>query len=140
MQPFLGLRSVEKEFPMAKRLTYKELVQKVEKLEKQAVQHKRAEQQRLQREKLQGVLEMAGAVCHELNQPMQALTAYCEYSLKAKVEDNSLYDQIHKIIEKVDTMAKITRKLQNIATYETKDYLQGTRIIDIDKASATPFK
>jgi hypothetical protein len=34
-------------------------------------------------------------------------------------------------------MAKITTKLQNIATYETKDYAQGTRIIDIDKASGT---
>ena len=123
---------------MAKRLTYQELEEKVNKLQKEAVEHKRAEQQRLQREKLQGVLEMAGAVCHELNQPMQALTVYCEYSLRAKVKNNPLYDQIRRIIEKIDIMANVTRKLQNITTYETKDYIQGTKIIDIDKASGTP--
>ena len=122
---------------MANRLTYKELKQKVKKLEKEAVEHKRAERERLQTEKLQGVLELAGAVCHELNQPMQALTVYCEYSLKPKLEDSPLCDQLRRIIEKIDIMAKITTKLQNIATYETKDYAQGTRIIDIDKASGT---
>ena len=122
---------------MAKTLTYQELEQKVKKLEKEAVEHKRVEQQRLEREKLQGVLEMAGAVCHELNQPMQAIAVYCEYSL-AKVKDNPLYDRMHRIIEKIDIMAKITGKLQNITTYETKDYIQGIKIIDIDKASGTP--
>ena len=122
---------------MANRLTYKELKQKVKKLEKEAVEHKRAERERLQTEKLQGVLELAGAVCHELNQPMQALTVYCEHSLKPKLEDSPLCGQLRRIIEKIDIMAKITTKLQNIATYETKGYAQGTRIIDIDKASGT---
>lgn len=122
---------------MANRLTYKELKQKIKKLEKEAVEHKRAERERLQTEKLQGVLELAGAVCHELNQPMQALTVYCEHSLKPKLEDSPPGDQLRRIIEKIDIMAKITTKLQNIATYETKDYAQGTRIIDIDKASGT---
>ncbi|NVM21352.1 MAG: hypothetical protein HWN68_06185 [Desulfobacterales bacterium] len=120
---------------MSKELSYKQLEQKVKKLEKEAVALKRAERERLQREKLQGVLEMAGAVCHELNQPMQALTAYCENSLKVMLEDNPLYGHVFRIMEKIERMVKITRKLQNITTYETKDYIQGTKIIDIDKAS-----
>ena len=32
------------------------------------------EEERLRRERLQGVIEMAGAACHELNQPLQALS------------------------------------------------------------------
>ena len=32
------------------------------------------EEERLQRERLQGVIEMAGAACHELNQPLQVLS------------------------------------------------------------------
>ena len=37
---------------------------------------KQAEIERLQKEKLQGVLEMAGAACHELNQPLQVVSGY----------------------------------------------------------------
>ena len=32
----------------------------------------------LEEEKLRGVLEMAGAICHELNQPMQAISGYAD--------------------------------------------------------------
>jgi signal transduction histidine kinase len=32
-----------------------------------------------EREKFQGVLEMAGAVCHELNQPLQSVYGYSEF-------------------------------------------------------------
>ena len=32
-----------------------------------------AQNELLQREKIQGVLEIAGAVCHEMNQPMMAI-------------------------------------------------------------------
>jgi len=35
-------------------------------------------------------------------------------------------------------MGGITRKLMKITRYETKDYLQGVRIIDIDRAADEP--
>ena len=38
-----------------------------------ALWRKQAENDRLEREKLRGVIEMAGAVCHEMNQPLQEL-------------------------------------------------------------------
>ena len=119
---------------MAKKPTYKELERRVEHLEKQARELRQAEQNRLERERLQGVLERAGAVCHELNQPMQVLCAYCERSLKTMVEDNPLGGHLKGIVEKIDHMALIVRKVEMIASYETKDYIEGKRIIDIDKA------
>jgi phosphoglycerate-specific signal transduction histidine kinase len=106
---------------MAMKLTYKELEQRIKHLERQACDLRREWEDRLQRERLQGVLEMAGAVCHELNQPMQVLSAYCERSLKTAMEGNSLN-------------GVIVRKLERIASYETKVYIEGKRIIDIDKA------
>ena len=42
----------------------------------------RAARDRLQKEKLEGVLEIAGAVCHEFNQPMQVISGYCELLMK----------------------------------------------------------
>ena len=95
---------------------------------------KRAEDERVQRERLEAVLETAGTVLHELNQPMQALM-YCEQMLMNIAADNPLYQPIQQIIENVDRMAAITRKLSDVERYETKDYIEGTRIIDIDRSS-----
>ena len=38
----------------------------------------RAARNRMQKEKLEGVLETAGAVCHEFNQPLQVISGYTE--------------------------------------------------------------
>ena len=95
---------------------------------------KRAELERIQREKLQGVLEMSGAVCHELNQPLQSISTYSELLMMDIDTENPSYEQIKKIKGQVDRMGEITKKLMRVTKYETKDYLRG-QIIDIDKAS-----
>jgi PAS domain S-box-containing protein len=96
----------------------------------------RAARDRIQKEKLQGVLETAGAVCHELNQPLQAIMGYTDISLAAIPADNPAYSHLTRISEQVDRLAEITRKLQGITRYETMDYDGKTKIIDIHKASA----
>ena len=84
--------------------------------------------------KLQGVLELSGAVCHELNQPLQVVSVSLEPLLRAISKDSPLYNRTQKIEEKIDMIAGITRKLQTMTKYETKDYIEGIKIIDIDKA------
>ena len=59
----------------------------------------------METEELQAIIEMAGGVCHELNQPPQSMSGYCE-----------------------------TKKLVRVKRYETKDYLK-CKIIDIDRAT-----
>ena len=99
---------------------------------------RRAEKERINREKLNSILEMSGAVCHELNQPMQVVTGYSELLLKALSEDSTLYKQVQSIVENIERMVEITNNLQNITRYETKEYITGTKIVDIDRASGTP--
>lgn len=84
--------------------------------------------------RLQGVVEMAGAVCHELNQPLMAITGYADLLVMKTPCDDPLYEKIEKIQDQVNKLSDITRKLMNITRYETKDYLHS-RIIDIDKSS-----
>jgi DNA-binding response OmpR family regulator len=100
-----------------------------------AVERKRSEEERLQREKLEVVLEMAGAVCHEMNQPIQVISGHAELILLDITEDHPLYDKIKTIDEQTHKMGEITRRLTEITRYETEDYVGGTRIIDIEKAS-----
>lgn len=98
-----------------------------------AIERKQAEEERLEREKLQSILEIAGAVCHELNQPMQAISGYSEMLMADISKDNPLYEDFKEIKRQIVRMANITKKLMRITRYETRDYIGGKRIIDIDR-------
>lgn len=87
-----------------------------------------------EQEKLQGVIEMAGAVCHELNQPLQAVSGYFELIMMDVKENSSIFAKIENIKKQIDRMSEITQKLMRITRYETKDYLKR-RIIDLEKAA-----
>ena len=95
---------------------------------------KNSEIDRLQREKLQGVIELAGAVCHEMNQPMQAVSGYADLLMLGVNPDDPVYRRVAMIAEQVERMGKITKKLMSITCYKTKDYLSG-QIFDIEQAA-----
>jgi len=96
---------------------------------------RKVEEQRIQSEKLKGVIEMAGAVCHELNQPLQTILGFSELLMLDLENDNPLYKQLNIIVGQIKRMGQITDKLHKITKYETKDYLKG-KIIDINKSAA----
>jgi len=90
----------------------------------------------IQKEKLQGVLEMAGAVCHELNQPLQTVSGWAELLLLDLSDQDPHFPALKKIKEGVDRAGSLTRKIMRISQYQTKDYLGGgSRIIDLDKST-----
>ncbi|MCP4727416.1 MAG: PAS domain S-box protein [bacterium] len=95
---------------------------------------KKMENTRIQKEKFKGVLELAGAACHELNQPLQVLSGHIKLILLKQSEENNLNEKLKIIDGQIERMTEITRRLQNLTSYETKDYLDST-IIDIYKAS-----
>ncbi len=98
---------------------------------------KQLEEQRLQKEKLQGVIEMAGAACHELNQPLQSLAAYTHSLLHDLSAGSPMFEKIKQIREGIHRAGQITKKIMYITKYETKEYINGSKIIDIDKASSS---
>ena len=91
----------------------------------------RAQQERLKREKLQGVLETAAAACHEINQPLQYIFLLLGEILEKDPENEALKE----IKIQYDRIKDITKKFENITVYETTDYIKGEKIIDIEKAS-----
>jgi len=103
-------------------------------LNQQILRRELAEKELLHHEKLQGVIEMAGAVCHEMNQPLMAISGYSELILMDLKEKDPLGEKLIKMKEQIDRLGQITRKLMHITKYETKDYIKS-KIIDIDKAS-----
>ncbi|MBW2593279.1 MAG: PAS domain S-box protein [Deltaproteobacteria bacterium] len=100
-------------------------------------ERKQAEEERMRGKKLVGVLEMAGAICHELNQPLHVIGGYSEL-LQLKMDENDpLYPKLKSITEQVAKLGEITAKLSKITTYETREYIGGKKIIDIDKSAKT---
>lgn len=88
------------------------------------------------RQRLQGVLEMAGAVCHELNQPLQVVSGYTEMLLTEVKADDPIRESLEKILEGVEKMGNLTGKLMQITDYQTRGYLDGKlSIIDIDRST-----
>ena len=110
-------------------------VERVIEIHNDITDQRRAEQEKLVREKLNAVLELAGAVCHELNQPMQIALVYSMRLLEEPTHADEARELLAAVVESVERMAEITKKLAHIVRYETKDYVRGARIIDIDKAS-----
>ena len=103
-------------------------------LNRQIQKRQQAEALLLKHEKMAGVVEMAGAVCHELNQPLQVILGNSEIMLMDLEADHPLSTRVRRIQEQVKRMSKTTRNLIEITSYETKRFPQGT-VIDIYKAS-----
>ncbi len=78
---------------------------------------KQAESEQLQREKLQAVLEITGAVCHDLNQPIQAMLGYTELLMMSIAQDDPLSSDLHGIREQIDRIQTITEKLMSLTKY-----------------------
>jgi PAS domain S-box-containing protein len=99
-------------------------------------QIKQSERERIEHERLFGVLQMAGAVCHELNQPLMALFGYMDIINTDSRMDEQTAFATQRIGEQIEQIKKITRKLMHITQYKTKEYAEGEHIIDIDLASS----
>ncbi|MBF0202829.1 MAG: PAS domain S-box protein [Desulfamplus sp.] len=94
-------------------------------------ERKSAYEEKIKNEKLQGVLEMAGAVCHELNQPLQALVGYSELLMMDQEPDTNIYKDLEAIKKNVDRIARITHRLSSITSYKTLVYPGNKKIVDI---------
>lgn len=101
---------------------------------KSALSHKILRDRLVEEEKFKSVLEMAGAVCHELNQPLHAISGYSELLLLDMDEKNPKHKAVKTICEQTERMGVITAKLMKITRYKTRSYLNNTSIIDLEES------
>ena len=88
-----------------------------------------------EREKFQGVLEMAGAVCHELNQPLQSVSGFSELILMDLETGDPNYERLKNIKMGIERLGELTRRIMKITRYQSKPYMGRSEIIDIERAS-----
>lgn len=91
------------------------------------------QQEKREKEKLQGVLEMARAIGHEINQPLQAIIGYTDLfdppgAITAK--------ELEQLKFQAARIGDITKRLSKITRYKTITHPGNTKIVDIWESSS----
>lgn len=90
--------------------------------------------ERIEKERLASLMELAGAMAHELNQPIQGILGRVEF-LEMEMDGNEAAgEEIDEIRNQIYRMTGILKKLQGLTQYRTKDYLHE-KIVDIEQSS-----
>lgn len=88
-------------------------------------------------ERLQALTQTAGAVAHEISQPLSVLMGRALLLLR----DASLSGDHRRHVEAIqragERTTRVVRKLQNARRFATRSYVGDLRIVDLDAAQAT---
>jgi PAS domain S-box-containing protein len=83
-------------------------------------------------------IELAGAAAHELNQPLTSVMGYAQIMLRKLEPDSPHLRPLETILAESERMASIVRQLGSLTRYETKSYVGGAQIIDLDRSAEGP--
>lgn len=79
--------------------------------------------------------EMAGAVAHEISNPLCAIITNIEVLLKIAGKDHPHYKILNEVLKLLDRVAKVMDNIRSIRSYKTKPYLGDYQIMDLEKAA-----
>ncbi len=88
-----------------------------------------------EKEKLQNLVELSGAICHELRQPLQILLGQTDLVAMQMAEDETLAEDLERFRKQTLRINQLLTQLDHITRYETKPYTGNSKIIDLDHAS-----
>lgn len=84
-------------------------------------------------DRLAAVVETAVAVNHAVNNPLVPILGNAQFLLQdGKIEDEDARRRLQAIVKNALRIRDITQKLASITHPVTKEYLKGTRMLDID--------
>ncbi|MBU1450672.1 MAG: DUF484 family protein [Proteobacteria bacterium] len=86
-------------------------------------------------EQRQAMLEMAGAACHELAQPLATLELGLEKLRRSLGADEPLQQEIGGLMTQVERLGTMIQQISRVNDYVARPYAQGLRIVDLDAAS-----
>lgn len=93
------------------------------------------EQNRLM-ERREAVMEMAGAACHELAQPLTTLILKMETMLRELPQGDPLRSQVEDLRDEMESVGQMVQNISEVKEYVTRPYAQGMKIIDLQAAKA----
>jgi PAS domain S-box-containing protein len=94
------------------------------------------EEKAREQERLEGVLEMAIAVAHELNTPLFTVLGTAQLALRQWGGEESLRKDLETIVRECRRMKELTQRMIRIDRYAAKQYVGHLRLVDIQGASS----
>jgi len=91
---------------------------------------KQLEEEQLERVKLQGVVELAGTVAHEINSPLFAALGTAQL-LEEDLDKQDLIDDVATIIRNLKEIGVLTKKMTSMTGFESRDYVGDAKIVKI---------
>lgn len=85
------------------------------------------EEEHLERVKLQGVVELAGTVAHEINSPLFAALGTAQL-LEEDLNSQDLIDEVNTIIRNLKEIGVLTKKMTAMTGFESRDYVGDAKI------------
>ncbi len=85
-------------------------------------------------EKSQAAVEMAGAACHELAQPLCTLELLAE-KLARKLANGNCEAELAGLRRELSRLGDLVKNISQVSQYVTRPYAQGLRIIDVKAAA-----
>ncbi|GEM_PF-1573153 len=90
----------------------------------------------IEAERAAAMISTAGGIAHELRQPLTAIIAAAELLAEnSNTMDNSQQKKIKMIHQQSLRMEDIIKKMEKLVSYQTKEYVSGTQILDINESS-----
>lgn len=88
-----------------------------------------------EQEKQAMITELAGALAHELNQPLMSILGYSQLLSKPELPREKFERAVNHIGSEAERMAEIVKRIGNITKFETRKYVGHAKIVDLDKSS-----
>lgn len=86
-------------------------------------------------ERREAVVEMAGAACHGLAQPLTTVGFLLEKARRLWPDGDESVRCLDQIDAELDKISKLMRKISQVSKYVTKPYVGGASIIDLQHAA-----
>ena len=88
------------------------------------------EQEKMQRMKLEGVVEMAGTAAHELNSPLFAALGTAQL-LRDDLTSKEMIEEMDMIIRNMQKMGELTREMTKATGFESRNYVGEAKIVSL---------
>lgn len=91
---------------------------------------RRLEAEKAERSKLEGVIEMAGTVAHEINSPLFAALGTAQL-LESELVGGELEEDIATVVRNLKKISDLTTKMTAMTGYRSREYVGETRIVSL---------
>lgn len=95
--------------------------------------YRRSERALRQAARDEAAIHLAGAVAHELNQPLTVVITGAELMAHRDRSPEELLALSQRMAEASNRMADIVEKLQRVRCYRSKPYVGDVKIVDLDR-------